>query len=123
MRKGHKRLRKWAQRYQEWVKSQQSQQRYCNEQKLSLNEIKWRTGEARKAGLIIKANKEAVENEGVTNRSPFVATRVIEREAELEIGEEEPYCELIFSGKHRVMIDSQESLMGLQELIQGLIKS
>ena len=94
---------KWCKEYEQWKASKKTQRVYCAEHGYSFSEFKVQTS---------KARKTEVECEGL-----FAPVQVSGRQEEAL---DAPYCEIIFSGKTGIRIETKESIFELKTLIDSL---
>ena len=102
----------WVRHYEDWKQSGLTQMEYCDENGLTFSEFKTQINEASQKGIIQRTGPDKP-----TFRSSFVSATVRKSEPEKGNDERGPYCELVFAGRHRVRIDSPDSMGYLRELL------
>ncbi len=107
-------LKVWANRYKEWAESKQTQWKYCECNAIPLRTFKWKIREAKEKGLISEDLWKSKQRR-VQDNPPFIPVSV---GGHAEVRDTEPYCEIIFSGGHRVTLTSNDSWVLMRELIQ-----
>ena len=113
-----KTLRLWAAKYEEWLYSGQTQSEYCDKNSISLYLFKSRIKDARKKNLI-PDNLRFVKNKN-GSKSKFIPLSVTKADQHIDT---DPYCEIIFCGKNRIQIETKDSLIMLQQLLQSNLNS
>ena len=94
-----KQIGDWQAEYREWKLSGERQIDYCKRKKINL--ARFRNGVHRS-----KASGRAG------------GFKCIKIEAAIPKPSEAPYCEIVFSGSHRIRVESQESLSYLKNLLK-----
>ncbi len=107
-------LKLWANRYQEWAESKQTQREYCELKRIQLRRFKWKIREAKDKGLISEELWKSKQNR-VQDSAPFIPVSV---GMPAEVRETEAYCEILFLGMHRVTLSSKDSWELMRELLK-----
>ncbi len=101
---------KWVEEYERWRGGDETQREYCLKRGMTLHEFKTGISEAKKAGLL-GASKQS---------SGFVPVQVIDNVTEPVVITEAPYCEILFSGKPGIRIETEGSIATLKLLLNNL---
>jgi|TARA_B100000315_G_scaffold149562_1_gene138285 hypothetical protein len=98
---------KWI--YRDWKESRLSQKAYCQKYRIKPNLFK---------GDLYHLRKR--EQEKAQRAGKFHVVQVPEIARNEKVA---PYCEILFSGSHKVSFSDKESLLGLRTLIRELMQA
>jgi hypothetical protein len=113
-----KTLKLWAAKYEDWLYSGQTQSEYCDKNSIGLHLFKSRIKDARKKKLI-SDDVRFVKNKN-ESKNKFIPLSVTKADKQ---NDPNPYCEIIFCGTNRIQIDTKDSLIMLQQLLQSNLNS
>ena len=106
------RAKYWQNEYRNYQESGQTQSEYCKSRGINFWAFKTGVQEARREGLIAKSGRPRRKP---SSEASFVPIRL------LAVDEpSEPYCEIRFSGKPGIRIETRESIGLIRDLITGL---
>lgn len=104
----------WVSAYEGWRRSGKTQREYCDEAGVPFTRFKYWVKKVRGAGLV----QGKTETSDGCSRGGFSQVHI----DEVDVCDGEAYCEIWFSGKKSVRIESRKNWGQLCDLVRGLIK-